>query len=84
MNEQAIQCALEQAALDMPSVEVLDTAIYRKIIIDDLSHDAPGDHWYVEVTLRHREDESTAMALYRVWRSTEGLKAIRVTMAILS
>ena len=87
-DEQAIRCAVDQVTLDMPYVEVEDAAIFRKIVNEDqklMRNDAQtgttGDRWYVEVTLRHFEDESTAMALYRVWHSVEGLKAIRVTMA---
>jgi hypothetical protein len=87
-DEQAIRCAVDQVTLDMPYVEVEDAAIFRKIINEDqklVRDDAQllrttGDRWYVEIALRHPEDESTATALYRVWHSDEGLTAIRVTI----
>jgi hypothetical protein len=88
-DNQAIQCAVDQASLDMPYVEVEDAAIYRKIVNEDrkLTRDdaqllsTTGDRWYVQITLRHLEYEEEAIALYRVWRSAEGLKAIQVSIA---
>lgn len=78
-DEQAVSCAVEQAALDMPYIEVTDTAIFRKVVsAGDTSGD---DRWYVDLTLQHHEDESVASALYRVWRTAEGLKAIKVKIA---
>ncbi|SRR5579884_1645686 len=78
--EQAIRCAVDQAVLDMADSEVTEASVYRKIVIDDQTSASGDDHCYVEITLRHPVEESTAMALYRVWRSAEGLKAIRVTI----
>ncbi len=88
LTDEVIRCAVDQVNLDIPYVEVEDVAIFRKIIHEErkLAHNdaqqlsATGDRWYVEITLRHRKDESTAMALYRIWRAPEGLKAIRVTI----
>jgi hypothetical protein len=74
-DEQAIRCAVDQATLDMPSIEVTDASLFRKLDADDTD-----ERWYVEVDLRHLGDDTIAMALYRVWRSTEGLKAIQVTI----
>jgi hypothetical protein len=87
-DEQAIRCAVDQVTLDMPYVEVEDAAIFRKVINEDqklVRADAQllqttGDRWYVEINLHHPEYDETATALYRVWRSDEGLKAIQVTI----
>lgn len=74
-TEQARMYAQHQAAHDMPYVEVMGARLYQY-------HETSG-RWYVEVDLQHSNpDEGTAIALYRVWRSTDGsLSAIKVDIA---
>lgn len=85
-DEQAIQCAIEQVSLDIPYVDVTDAFLYRRIVNEDGklvpgNTQATGDRWYVEVELQHAENRSLASALYRVWRTPEGLRAIKVAIA---
>ncbi len=66
--EQACRCAQEQAALDMPYVEVEEVRLYQY-------HGSSG-RWYVEVDLQHSNpSEGAAIALYRVWKRVDGSMA---------
>lgn len=84
-DEQAMQCASNQAARDIPYCEVSGAAIFRKIINENnkvaaMLQSAPGDRWYVEVGLRHLTEKTEAIALYRVWREDGELRAIKVNI----
>ena len=64
-TEQACRCAAQQAALDMPYTLVGEVRPYQY-------HYRSG-RWYVEVDLQHSNpDEGAAIALYRVWKRTDG------------
>lgn len=84
MNEDdlAIQCAVDQAPDDMIAtpVEVISSSLYKKMNVtgDDLV--VHGVRWYVELELMNLNDESTAHALYRVWREAGQFRAIRVEL----
>jgi hypothetical protein len=81
-NNAAIRCAVDQAPLDMPYVEVITASLYKKTETfgDRPNLSVQGIRWYVEVEVRNINDETTATVLYRVWRSVilGNLKAVRV------
>ena len=65
---QACICAQQQAALDMPYVEVGEARPYQ--------YHYPSGRWYVEVDVRHHDpDQGAAIALYRVWKQPDGSMA---------
>jgi hypothetical protein len=71
VTEQALAVAQQQAARDMPYVEVGVARRYQY-------HEA-SQRWYVEVDLSHNDpEEGAAIALYRVWRTPDGFSAIKV------
>lgn len=86
-DEQAIQCAVDQAPRDMIATPVITTgaSLYSKknVVGEDLQ--VQGMRWYVEVGLRNIQEESDeygseATALYRVWRDQGQWKAVRVEL----
>jgi len=85
-NELAMRCAVKQAAVDLPHVEVIGVSVFGRRVGEELAHDealrvkSPGERWYVELELRHRVDASIAGAVYRVWRDAGELKAMRVAV----
>ncbi len=85
-NDQAIRCAVEQIRRDMPSVEVIEASLYKKVepFGDWLGLSVQAVRWYVEVKVRNLNDETHTMAFYRVWHSfdTGELKVMRVPLVI--
>jgi hypothetical protein len=71
-TEQVCICAQQQAALDMPYVEVGEARPYQ--------YHFTSERFYVEVDLKHSDpDQGAAIALYRVWKRSDGsLAAIKV------
>ena len=69
---QACICAQEQAAHDIPYVEVGEARLFQ--------YHARTFRWYVEIDLKHwDESQGAAIALYRVWRLPSGeLAAFKV------
>ena len=58
-------CAQEQAAHDIPYVDVGEARPFQYHYI--------SGRWYVEVDLQHHDPEQgAAIALYRVWRLPDG------------
>jgi hypothetical protein len=67
-TEQACMCAAQQAAHDLPYVHVGEVRPYHY-------HYRSG-RWYIEVDLQHgNPDEGAAVALYRVWKRSDGSMA---------
>ena len=71
-TEQACRCAQDQAAHDIPYVTVGEARPFQYHYI--------SGRWYVEVDLQHHDPEQgAAVALYRVWRLSDGhLAAFKV------
>ena len=67
-TEQACRCAQDQAAHDIPYVTVGEARPYQ--------YHYPSGRLYVEVDLQHHDpDRGAAVALYRVWKRTDGSMA---------
>jgi hypothetical protein len=73
-NEQAVQCAVEQAPQEMPHIEVIEASLYKKVELfgEQSELSVGGVRWYVEVEVRNLNDATIAMVLYRVWRADTG------------
>lgn len=71
-TEQACKAAQEQAAIDIPYVEVGEARPFQ--------YHYKSGRLYVEVDLKHWDpDQGAAIALYRVWRLPDGsLAAFKV------
>jgi hypothetical protein len=67
-TERACRSAAAQAAIDIPYVHVGAVRPFQ--------YHYHSGRWYIEVDLEHwNPDEGTAIALYRVWKRTDGTMA---------
>lgn len=77
-NAKAVQCAADQAIIDLPGAEVIEATLYTKTApLASKNLQIKGLRWYVETTIR-KPDKSEEQALYRVWRAPDW-QAARVT-----
>lgn len=78
-SAKALQCAIEQATTDLPTIEVREANISSRA--NGLPH-APVrlqvPHWYVTVTIQRLGGATTAQVFYHVWRTEETWKAAHV------
>jgi len=86
-EEQAIQCAKEQAPADMIFTPVVITGarLHKKMNVTGEDLVVHGKRWYVLVELRNanindEEYGTAATALYRVWSENGQLRAVRVEL----
>ena len=78
-NAKAVQCAIDQATIDLPYAKVTEATVYAKTVpLSNENLRIKGPRWYVKATIHNLNDNSTAQALYRVWRSQKEWKAAQV------
>ncbi len=70
---QACRFAFEQAARDLPYAHAGEARLFQ--------YHEHSQRWYIEVEVTHHDpDQGNATVLYRVWRTPDGFRAMKVTI----